>query len=174
MRIKKSKLCLSIGTAILSFAALTTAHAAPQQSYQKGKTIGDDPFLKAVITSENMEPAIIHPAQRAAAQKKIDAYKQKTGRNPNVLIFIVDDMGWGDIGANGGRAAHFLGDREGALEELVQRRAQHAGGIGLAQRQVEHPGRGGREVGAHVQEQSEGPVAHTCDSGHGSRLANPN
>ena len=41
MRIKKSKLCLSIGTAILSFAALTTAHAAPQQSYQKGKTIGE-------------------------------------------------------------------------------------------------------------------------------------
>ena len=60
-----------------------------------------------------------------------------------------------------------FGDPQFVVTELF-------GGIGLAQRQVEHPGRGGREVGAHVQEQSEGPVAHTCDSGHGSRLANPN
>jgi hypothetical protein len=31
-----------------------------------------------------------------------------------------------DIGADGGRAAHFLGDREGALEQLVQLRAERA------------------------------------------------
>jgi len=97
MHIKKSKLCLSIGATLLS-AIFATTQAAPQQSYQKGKTIADDPFLKAVVTSENMEPAIIHPAQSAAAQKKLNAYKQKTGRTPNILIFIVDDMGWGDIG----------------------------------------------------------------------------
>lgn len=101
MHIKKSKLCLSIGATLLS-AIFATTQAAPQQSFQKGKTIADDPFLKAVVTSENMEPAIIHPAQSAAAQKKLNAYKQKTGRTPNILIFIVDDMGWGDIGANGG------------------------------------------------------------------------
>ncbi len=94
MRIMKSKLCLSIGTSLLS-VAITTAHAASAKTYQTGKTIANDPFLKAVVSSEHMEPAIIHPAQSVVAQKKIEAYKQKTGRTPNILIFIVDDMGWG-------------------------------------------------------------------------------
>ncbi|MFM8214521.1 MAG: sulfatase-like hydrolase/transferase, partial [Pirellula sp.] len=49
-----------------------------------------------------MEPAIPRPAQEKIAREKLAALKAKTGRAPNVLIFLVDDMGWGDVGAFGG------------------------------------------------------------------------
>ena len=41
------------------------------------------------------------------------------------------------MAADLGRAAHFLGDRERALEHLLQRRAERAGAVGLAHRLLE-------------------------------------
>lgn len=52
-----------------------------------------------------MEPAIPHPAQAKAAIEKLAALRARTGRAPNILIFLVDDMGWADIGVNGGGGA---------------------------------------------------------------------
>jgi arylsulfatase A-like enzyme len=64
-----------------------------------------DPFDETVRLAPHLEPAIPRPQQAKAAADKLAALKAKTGRSPNILIFVVDDMGWGDPGAYGGGAA---------------------------------------------------------------------
>ena len=59
---------------------------------------------KAVRTSDNMEPALVHPGQTKAAQQKLDALMAKTGKRPNIVWLVIDDMGYGDPGAFGGGA----------------------------------------------------------------------
>ena len=63
------------------------------------------PFDKTVRVSDSLEPAIPHPDQDAEARAKLAALRAQTGRAPNILIIVVDDMGWGDIGVNGGGVA---------------------------------------------------------------------
>lgn len=57
------------------------------------------------MTSPNLEPAIPHPDRDEAAESKLSALTAKTGRQPNIIIFLVDDMGWGDPGCFGGGSA---------------------------------------------------------------------
>ncbi len=61
--------------------------------------------LKAVKPADNMYPVIEHPDQDKAAQDKLAALAAKTGKKPNILIFLLDDVGWGDPGFNGGGTA---------------------------------------------------------------------
>lgn len=63
------------------------------------------PFDKTVRVADYLEPAIPMPTQEKAAKDRLATLKEKTGRAPNILIILVDDMGWGDIGVNGGGAA---------------------------------------------------------------------
>lgn len=64
---------------------------------------GTDPLAaKTVQIAENMEPVIPHDDQAAEAQKKLAAWKKKTGKKPNILVFLMDDVGWGDPGCYGG------------------------------------------------------------------------
>src|SRR5882672_12393038 len=60
---------------------------------------------KAVRTSDSMEPALSFPAQEQAAQRKLDALRARTGKPPNIVWLLVDDMGYGDPGAFGGGEA---------------------------------------------------------------------
>jgi hypothetical protein len=60
---------------------------------------------RAEIVAENMQPAIPRPDQDANALSKLAAFEERTGKKPNILIFIVDDMGYGDPGAFGGGVA---------------------------------------------------------------------
>lgn len=64
-----------------------------------------DPFDETVRIADHLEPAIPRPAQAKVAADKLAALRARTGRAPNVLIIVVDDMGWGDPGAYGGGAA---------------------------------------------------------------------
>ncbi len=59
----------------------------------------------ATRTSDSAEPAVVHADQAAAAQKKLDELRQRTGKAPNIVWLLVDDMGYGDPGAFGGGAA---------------------------------------------------------------------
>ena len=59
---------------------------------------------KAVRTSESMEPALALPEQDQAAAAKISALRAKTGKRPNIVWLLADDMGWGDPGIYGGGA----------------------------------------------------------------------
>ncbi|MBL9149842.1 MAG: sulfatase-like hydrolase/transferase [Phycisphaerae bacterium] len=87
--------------ALLLCLASNTPHAFGQDSLWKAKS----PFLKCVQTAANLEPAIPHPSWEEEATAKLAALQNKVGRKPNILIFIVDDMGWGDPGCYGGGAA---------------------------------------------------------------------
>lgn len=60
---------------------------------------------KAVRTSESMEPAVPWPEQDKLAVKKLADLNAKTGKRPNIVWFVVDDMGYGDPGVYGGGAA---------------------------------------------------------------------
>lgn len=54
------------------------------------------------MIAENMEPGIPHDNQAAEAQKKLAALEAKTGKKPNILIYLMDNLGWGDLGIYGG------------------------------------------------------------------------
>ena len=61
--------------------------------------------LKDVKPADNMYPVIQHPEQDKAAQAKLASLAAKTGKKPNIMIFLLDDVGWGDPGFNGGGVA---------------------------------------------------------------------
>ncbi|MFZ0133959.1 MAG: sulfatase-like hydrolase/transferase, partial [Desulfobacterales bacterium] len=61
---------------------------------------------RAVSTRENMQPAIPRPEQDKAAAAKLAALQKQTGKRPNILWLVVDDMGFGDIGGPWGGGAH--------------------------------------------------------------------
>lgn len=54
------------------------------------------------LVADNMEPVIDHPEQRTEAAKKLAALEKRTGKKPNVIVFLLDDVGWMDFGFNGG------------------------------------------------------------------------
>ena len=62
----------------------------------------DSGFAKTVQTADHLEPFIPRPEQDAEAKRKLAALEAKFGRKPNIVILLVDDMGWGDPGCFGG------------------------------------------------------------------------
>jgi arylsulfatase len=59
----------------------------------------------ALKTAEHREPAFAHAEQVAAARQKLADYVARRGRAPNFLVFLMDDVGWGDFGCYGGGVA---------------------------------------------------------------------
>jgi arylsulfatase len=60
---------------------------------------------QTVKLADNMEPVIDNPDQNNEARQKLDALRQRTGKRPNVVIFLLDDVGYSDFGFNGGGVA---------------------------------------------------------------------
>ncbi len=64
-----------------------------------------DPLAATTVkVADNMEPVIPHDDQAAAAKQKLAALEKKTGKKPNILIFLMDNVGYGDWGIYGGGA----------------------------------------------------------------------
>lgn len=85
-------------TKVLAFGLIAIIFSSPAWGQKS-------PFIKAVHTVKYLESARQYPEQDRIAATKLAELEKKTGRKPNILIFLVDDMGWGDPGAFGGGVA---------------------------------------------------------------------
>jgi arylsulfatase len=61
--------------------------------------------VKAVKPADNMFPVVPHPEQDRKAREKLAALQKRFGKKPNVVVFLLDDVGWMDPGFNGGGIA---------------------------------------------------------------------
>ncbi|MCT4373433.1 arylsulfatase [Yangia mangrovi] len=85
---------------VLSLASVLALSAIPLAAQEVGNA-----FSLTVQTEPYLEPHIPRPEQEAEAAEKLAALAEKTGGKPNILLLLVDDMGWGDPGSYGGGIA---------------------------------------------------------------------
>lgn len=85
---------------ILFFLALCPLQAVSQQAPAPASKLS-----RAEATAMNRQPDIPRPDQETASRQKLAEFRERTGKSPNILIFVIDDMGFGDPGAFGGGAA---------------------------------------------------------------------
>lgn len=98
--------------------------------YLLGAAAYGQSFDRSVRVSENFEPVIPRAEQDQAAADKLAALESKTGKKPNILWIVVDDMGWGDPGCYGGGAA--IGAATPNMDKLA------AGGLKLTSCYSQH------------------------------------
>jgi arylsulfatase len=55
--------------------------------------------------AEHLEPGFVHAEQVAIARQKLAEHRARRKRRPNILFFLMDDVGWGDFGCYGGGIA---------------------------------------------------------------------
>ena len=70
-----------------------------------------------VAPAKNMYPVVPHPEQDAQARQKLAALAKRTGKAPNILIFLMDDVGYMDPGFNGGGVG--LGNATPVMDRLA-------------------------------------------------------
>src|SRR5262245_59203693 len=73
--------------------------------------------VEDVPPADNMYPVVKHPEQEKQARDKLAALEKKTGKKPNILIFLLDDVGWMDPGFNGGGIA--VGNETPTMDRLA-------------------------------------------------------
>ncbi|MEE4313312.1 MAG: arylsulfatase [Desulfofustis sp.] len=83
--------------ALAGMMGLSLAIWASQTTVVEASTLS-----KAIRVKENMEPALVFPQQDQAVQQKLAELQARTGKRPNIVWLVVDDMGWGDPGVYGG------------------------------------------------------------------------
>lgn len=77
-----------------------------------------DPFLAKAEAVAGREPAVRRPAQEVEARRKLEDLQRRAGQRPNIVVVLMDDVGWGDFGAYGGGAA--VGAATPNLDRLAQ------------------------------------------------------
>src|SRR5262245_60158178 len=73
--------------------------------------------LKDVKPADNMYPVMQHPDQDKEAQDKLAALEKKTGKKPNVLTCLLDEVGRMDPGLNGGGTA--VGNETPVMDKIA-------------------------------------------------------
>jgi len=74
-------------------------------NYQMSAHAQVTPFSKAVAVNDHQQAFIPQPKQDKEALDKLTTLQKKTGKKPNILWIVIDDMGYGDPGCFGGGAA---------------------------------------------------------------------
>jgi arylsulfatase len=76
-----------------------------------------DPIASPTVRiAPHREPAFVFPEQIEAARAKLAA---RSGRKPNILVILFDDVGWGDFGCYGGGTA--VGAPTPGIDALARR-----------------------------------------------------
>ncbi len=131
-----------VAWALLAPAAPAAAGPAPSWTGFDYKQAADqNRYLvrekDAILPAHNMEPEMPHWGQmqqaidrlqargfcaggleKACPKCQVDRTKEAGCRRPNILLFLVDDMGWGDFGAFGGGAS--VGAATPAVDKLAR------------------------------------------------------
>ncbi|MGU9778456.1 sulfatase-like hydrolase/transferase [Salmonella enterica] len=101
------RLAIAVAAAIpFTISAAETPSVATGQNGYAGY---DHPnqYIAAPTTkiADNLMPVISHPGQDKETRQKLADLEKKTGKKPNIVVFILDDVGWMDMGFNGGGVA---------------------------------------------------------------------
>lgn len=103
----------AVGSILAAAGALTAISTAGGEEITRGSITGQTGakgynhpnqylHLEPVSIADNMEPVVPHPDQEKEARDKLEAIEKRFGRKPNILIYLLDDVGWMDPGFNGG------------------------------------------------------------------------
>jgi arylsulfatase A-like enzyme len=110
---------LLIPTAIVVQAGEITRGSVTGQTSAKGYDQPGQYFhVRPAKIAENMEPVVVHAEQNKEARQKLSALEKRFGKKPNILIFLMDDVGWMDPGFNGGGEA--VGNPTPNMDKLAQ------------------------------------------------------
>ena len=100
------------GTLLMLPLLFGTAQAENLRGSTTGPTLAkgyDHPnqyiHLQPTKLADNMEPVIVHKEQEKAAREKLKAFEKINGKKPNIMFVLIDDVGWSDLGFNGGGIA---------------------------------------------------------------------
>jgi arylsulfatase len=111
-------------TALATFAVLPAAAEDNIRGATTGPTKAPgyshpDQFahLKTVKPAKNLYPVIPHQDQDKQTADKLAALAARTGKKPNFLVFLLDDVGWWDPGFNGGGIA--VGQPTPTMDEIA-------------------------------------------------------
>ena len=119
----------ALGVATALFVTTTTASLAVAEN-PRGASTGptdakgyDHPnqyiHMAPKAIADNMEPVIEHAEEAKAAKERLAAAQKKFGKKPNIIVFLLDDVGWLDPGFNGGGPA--VGNPTPNIDRLAHR-----------------------------------------------------
>ncbi len=91
-----------IGCGVLALATMASGQMPNPAGLSIGPMSRVSPLLKSERLVDNFEPSVPNAAQDKAVAAKLLALERRTGKKPNILILVVDDLGYGDVGAYGG------------------------------------------------------------------------
>jgi len=111
--LQKAGTWTAVGSLLAAAGAMTALGGADDNQITRGAITGqtgargyDHPnqylHQPAVPIADNMEPVILHPDQEKEARSKLAALEKRFGKKPNILVYLLDDVGWMDPGFNGG------------------------------------------------------------------------
>jgi arylsulfatase A-like enzyme len=116
--IRAASVSLLLLAAAGAAAAQVTRGSASGQTTAKGFDHPNEYItVQDVKPAPNMYPVVQHPEQDKAARDKLAALQKRYGKKPNILIFLMDDVGYMDPGFNGGGAA--VGQDTPTMDELA-------------------------------------------------------